>query len=1082
ANIQSGFGQVVIGGNDTSLKVHIGQAGNSGSVVVSNNLLIQNPNLGGEVYVNQDLRVSGSLVVHGSGHTTHLINQNTSASGNVFLDDSVVVSGTATLEAGTSGTGGIQLGNSASHSLNGDGQGDADNLTLLAAGNVVITGNVGDTDALGNLTIDAVSVNGVPNLPDNVTFNGTVVLRGDLIVRTSGTVTFANAVTVGGQVIVVGGGSVVFTLGLQAGGDITLQGNEIDFVNGATGSIKTTGADKTLWLKASTASQNIEVGSPMLSDTSTPTLYLTAAETGRIAGSSFAKVVIGNYASVGGVNHAVAGSGTVTLDASSLLRANLEVYGQTIVATDSQTAPGAFISGGTLKLDATGDIRLYNQVDVRTGNGVLKDAVFYAGGAIAQYNDTSDLSGDDKFGEPLRAASLTATAVTGINLFATQLASVSAVNTGASGDIAITENAAGGALDVLRVAQTNAGNSGGISVTTTAGDLTVLGSGSGIASLGGSIALAAGAVNGVGGNLSVNQAISSANGGISLSATGALSLQSAITTTAGAVSLTAGGAINLGGSITGGTGAIAVTSTGTAADAITMSGSATLSGTGPIGLTGNGNLVVNHIEGNGAASIVSLTAGGSIAGVAGATHVTGESAVLRLSAVSGIGGTGVTLHTQVGSLTAANTGSTGGIYVQEATALSLVTNSGSNAIANAGSGAVVIRTTTGDLTLASGANVAATSTTPMAGAGTGNILLQAQSGALNLGGNVNTASGHISLLASGALALTGNATVQTQAAGKTVDISAGANVAMAATTRVITAGGNVQIAAATGVALASVSTGSSSAGTVSVATTAGAIVDADADNASPPLLNVTAGALRLQATGAGATVGSATNALETAVTTLAVSTAAGLYISEENGLVIGSVTGAAAQVNRVSESGAAALLAAGADLSGLATSANGSIVVNNGTSRAGDLVVDAAIRANGSGHVLLANNWTGVPAAGGITLNAGVSTDSGSISLIAAGSLVQATGVTVATAGSGTLDVQAGGSVTMGANSVLRTAGGNVRVAAGSAGSITVGQIDAGFGANVVGQSNWGQVALTAGASILDDAGENSIVDVYASA
>ena len=168
-NIQSGFSEVVIGGTDTSLKVSVGEVGVAGTVTLNNNLVIQNSNLGGEVFINQDLLLTGSssLVINGSGHTTTL-SANSTTGGSQIYNDSVVIDGSAVgntthtvaIAAGTSGTGGIQVGGTAAHSLNGNGDVTDENLILRAAGDITFQGTVGNTDALESLTIEAVSVSG----------------------------------------------------------------------------------------------------------------------------------------------------------------------------------------------------------------------------------------------------------------------------------------------------------------------------------------------------------------------------------------------------------------------------------------------------------------------------------------------------------------------------------------------------------------------------------------------------------------------------------------------------------------------------------------------------------------------------------------------------------------------------------------------------------------------------------------------------------------------------------------------------------------------------------------------------------
>src|SRR5690606_4732866 len=95
---------------------------------------------------------------------------------------------------------------------------------------------------------------------------------------------------------------------------------------------------------------------------------------------------------------------------------------------------------GSIRLDAVGDITIANQI--QAGNpGAWQDLVLYsATGAISQ----ADQLADGRGAEALRAAHLDVHAATGILLFATELDSVTAVNSGPAGAIAISETMAGG--------------------------------------------------------------------------------------------------------------------------------------------------------------------------------------------------------------------------------------------------------------------------------------------------------------------------------------------------------------------------------------------------------------------------------------------------------------------------------------------------------------------------------------------------------------------------------------------------------------------------------------------------------------
>ncbi|WP_043112631.1 hypothetical protein, partial [Pseudacidovorax intermedius] len=351
-----------------------------------------------------------------------------------------------------------------SHMLNGNQDATPDYLRLEAADNIVISGTVGGDDALEGLTIGGVTVGSEVNLPNNVTFYGPVTVNGDLQITASGVVTFySDVVLTSGKLVIQGASQVIFKGGVvvQGGGDIVLQGDEIDF-QGGDESIVGTGK---LWLRPTTTSLNIEVGSPINSVTNA-TLNINDQEVRKLA-DGFSTIVIGGYDSSTG--HAT-GTGTVRIAALTtagqpLLRDNLEVYGQNITVEDANLANQTLLVEGTVKLDAIGNIRIGNTMEARTAAGVQDIVLYSATGSVQQF----DAAADGATGEALIGGRLTVTAASGINLGATQLDSVSATHTGTLGDITIRETAAGGDLTVLGVAQTQAGASGNIGVATTAG-------------------------------------------------------------------------------------------------------------------------------------------------------------------------------------------------------------------------------------------------------------------------------------------------------------------------------------------------------------------------------------------------------------------------------------------------------------------------------------------------------------------------------------------------------------------------------------------------------------------------------------
>src|SRR5690606_31643588 len=119
--------------------------------------------------------------------------------------------------------------------------------------------------------------------------------------------------------------------------------------------------------------------------------------------------------------------------------------------------------------------------------------------------------------------------------------------------------------------------------------------------------------------------------------------------------------------------------------------------------------------------------------------------------------------------------------------------------------------------------------------------------------------------------------------------------------------------------------------------------------------------------------------------------------------------------------------------SGIATEAgNGSIVVR---SVGGDLAIDEAVSANGSGGILLS-------ASSALTANADVASNGGNISIISVGQLTVASGVTVSTDATGTIDLEStAGSIVMNDTALIDAVNGDVRLKA--ADSVTLGGVDA---------------------------------------
>lgn len=1044
SQLASGNGTLVIGGPDSDARILIGEEG--GPDVTLGNLVLLNPGAGGEVVMQARLVLSGDLITVGSGHTD-IINTDESAASITHID-SMEIGGDRILTA-TAAAGNIQLGTTPGIKfVNGNGDATPDTLTLRADGNVSIYNTFTGSDLLEGLTIGARTPGGT-DLPSSVHVYDTLSLNGDLVieVESSGIVTFDKLVTINGSgnVHITGANTVTFAGGLNVTGtgNIFIEGNEIDFGT-STESIRGTGV---LTLRPSTPGNAIEVGS--LGGPTFNTLNLEGTDLAALA-DGFATIVIGHESS----GRAAAGAGAVRIGAAGapnpLLRDAVEIYGGTVSVEDPLTSQDQMIVNGTIKLDAVGDIVIKGAMIAReaSGSGTSDITLWSQSGSVTQVDSLND---NNTASEPIRGALLTVRAATGISLPFTELASVSATNA-TSGNLSIVEAATGAGINVILLSQAN--NAANLSLRTTDGSITVNG---GISHAGtGLIELDAA---GTSKQVTVNQAIASTGGAIKLTATGLVTTSDNGTTTDGTV-VTSGAA---GIEITSSAGAISqgalVSSEGgevklTAATTLTMLAGTTVRSVDAVGNTGvvrlkatGGNVTVANAEADGS---IFVTAGSAILGLVSSNpHLDGETAAVLLAAASGIGtsAAGGTLQTRVGTLAASNSGA-GGIFVREATALSL---SGGATYSLDAAGPISVVTTEGTLTI--GQAVRSTGAA-------GHILLQAgetiegTTADLAVNAAVGSTSGSTSLAAADNLTIAAGATVSTSGdSTQFVDVRADDSITMDATAALsATGGGAVWVVASAG----EVVLGTLDAGTGRAFVSAGTnILDAAGDDATPGV-NITGGQVRLAAGGA---IGGAGEILETSAVTLAARSSGGdLFLSETDALSIGTV--GAVTSSRVAADGTIASAAGVADLAGLDSA--GALVLQAG----GNLTVPAAVQAAGNLRL---------HAAGTLDVSAAVASSGGHVSVVATGQMnVNATASVAAQAAGKALDMASTtGHLVMFDGATATTNAGSLRVSAGL--TATLSRVDARSDADravdsLAGQGGWGDVSIVAGGAILGNA------------
>jgi len=372
-----------------------------------------------------------------------------------------------------------------------------------------------------------------------------------------------------------------------------------------------------------------------------------------------------------------------------------------------------------------------------------------------------------------------------------------------------------------------------------------------------------------------------------------------------------------------------------------------------------------------------------------------------------------------------------------------VVDAAQSGLSSASGGNLVLQSQSGALTVGTAVNANAS----------GNVLLQASAGAVNVQALVQSGSGAISVLGSSGVVLSANMGVSTgtgTGAG-TLDVeSSGGSVLMGSNSE-LQASANVNVQAAQSIGLAQIVSGAG----VALTASAGSI-----SNATQASNNVTAQTLYLNA-GAGA--GQSAQALQTQVNTLSAALgSAGLYLRNDQTLSSNSVS---VSVGKVGLNGATSVVTQ-ATLADAIVSA-GTVVLQTSS---GDVNLNsasasvAAIKANGSANVLVQ------ALAGAVSVNANVQNGSaasvGNVSLQALGAnanvVVGSNGVAVSVSdGAGSVDVESGaGSVVMGANSVLSSQSGNVRLA--GAQNVVLAQVSTGA-----------SVSVKAGAGSITDANGN---------
>jgi hypothetical protein len=439
-------------------------------------------------------------------------------------------------------------------------------------------------------------------------------------------------------------------------------------------------------------------------------------------------------------------------------------------------------------------------------------------------------------------------------------------------------------------------------------------------------------------------------------------------------------------------------------------------------------------------------------------NLIGKDIEIVLTANTGIGTSTEDIDTQIKALIAETI--SGGIFIQEVDDIIIPV---SGILAQGAGTAMVLTTQNGSIEI-SGAIEAF-------GENNANVLIQANESDTNteaniiLNENITVEGGNISLIAAddiqqkakGVMALTSE---------KTIDLSAGNAITMDSGTKMSTNAGNLRFVAGDSSSISLIDvrsdddrdqkllTGQDKWGVVSITTSGGSVVESGEDDnivdiyTSELIVNTSESFGLLEKSNA--------NAIDTEVAVLSgrINTSGGLNILDFSDVTIGTVSDVSVQ--RVNTDASTELQVDNTSISGLTSVSDGAIVLR---SLNGTITIDQTIDANGLGNILIG-------AAKDIIVNSEIDSGQASISIIAGENIVQNKNITtgnvlesnpdVDSLSSGTIDLQAGNTITTPGSILASTINANIRYNAGT-------ELSAG-----IFQAGKGDVSLNAG-SIIDN-------------
>ena len=547
------------------------------------------------------------------------------------------------------------------------------------------------------------------------------------------------------------------------------------------------------------------------------------------------------------------------------------------------------------------------------------------------------------------------------------------------------------------------------------------------------------------GQITINAAVNSATGFISIKSAGDVTLNSSLTGIGNGVLITSPGNITLGSTIDVGNGDVAL-----------RAGNSIFNTLGE-----TTNIAANNLQ------MIATTGSIGLPHKANPDPARNVFAIgTRVTLLAASSATGIYIREFDGAVIG-NTGSLAFTSVNFNSTRSPTIVPGLSGLTATAGGPILVQSLAGDLVVNSSISALGSADVDGDGIIDGDVLLQtlAASGDITVNASITTAVGHISLKSFDDILL--NSSITTGGTG-TVYLESGRGVAgtshdvlMSATATMTTVNQNVAVVANGNIALGQINAGT---GDVSL-TAAESITDAKLDNT----LNVTARNLRMVADGdangtgfIGAndllnTPNQNVNAIDTSVVLLAAQSAQGAYIRELNDVTVGD-TGAIT-VKQVHFNSTTADVTAAA-IAGLRTTTGGPIKLQ---SVAGNMVVDRAVVANGAGDVLLQTLD-----AGSVTLNNTAQSGTGNISVKAFDDIFMNS--TIATAGAGTVYLETGLTSPGSTHDIVMAAGTSITTVNQNIALVANGRIDL----RVI-NAGTGDFSLTAAESINDAKADNLI-------